>query len=184
MNIPKVPSGAIPYIAVAIGGVIAWRILSGGSSSDAAPQVVQTGYDPELVALGTQSALKTKEIESQQAIAMKAMDTEVTTRSMANDLAKHQSDLGYSIGREEINLASAELYSKERMYGGELALRNTELSVQQNLGLNQIEAQRQVGIQTAQSQVELARIAGDAQVKAAKASKSKGIKFGGFGLSF
>ena len=184
MDIPKVPSGAIPYIAVAIGGVIAWRILSGGGSSEQPPQVVQTGYDPELVALGTQSALKTKEIESQQAIATKAMDTEVATRAMDNELVKYQSDLGYSIGREEINLASAEMFSKERMYGGDLAIRNAELSVNQNIGLSQIEAQRQVDIQTAQSQVELARIAGDAQVKAAKASKSKGISFGGFGLKF
>ena len=184
MELPKLPPYALPAIAVVVGGVIGWRLLSGGGGSDAAPQIVQTGYDPELVALGTQSALKTKEIEAQQAIATKAMDTEVATRAMDNELVKYQSDLGYSIGREEINLASAELFSKERMYGGDLALRNTELSVQQNLGLNQIEAQRQLGIQTAQSQVELARIEGDAKVKAAKAGKSKGISCCGVGLKF
>jgi hypothetical protein len=114
MELPKVPSGAIPYIAVAVGGVLAWRILS-GSGSDAAPQIVQTGYDPELVALGTQSALKTKEIESQQAIAMKALDTEVQTTALGNDLARYGID------------------SEERKYGAGLQMENATLAVQQNL---------------------------------------------------
>ena len=165
MEFPKVPGGAIPYIAVAVGGVIAWRILSGGSS-DAAPQIVQTGYDPELVALGTQSALKTKEIEAQQAIATKAMDTEIQTTMLSNELARYGID------------------SDERKFGGELGLRNSELSVRQNLGLTQIEAQRQTNIITAQNQVELARIESDAKVKAAKASKSKGFSCCGLGLKF
>ena len=165
MEFPKVPTGAIPLIAVAVGGVIAWRLLSGGSS-DAAPQVVQTGYDPQLVALGTQSALKTKELESQQAIATKAMDTEIQTAKLNNELARYGMD------------------SEERKFGAELGLRNSELSVSQNLGLHQIEAQRQTSIVTAQSQVELARIQGDAQVKAAKASKKKGFSCCGVGLSF
>lgn len=121
-SIPKPPAGSLPYIVAVIGGLIAWRMFS-GNREQAPATVVQTGYDPQLVALGTQSALKQAELQQQKEIALAAMDTELKTAEQAGMITRYVTD------------------SEERKFGGQMVIDNAALSVQQTLGLRQADLQ-------------------------------------------
>ena len=176
-----IPSKFYLPLALLGGGLIAWRFLSGSSKPEESPQNSSMGYDPSLVALGVQTSLERDKLNAQTELGKLAMQTELEALNVQTQADLVKNDRETSLANQ---MHDRETSSTERMYGGDLTLRNIELSVMQNLGLDQGNTDRFTAQQSTYGLIESARITGDAQVKAAKASKKKSIGFGGFSLGF
>lgn len=197
-------------LGFAIGGVVLigymLRNKSGGNSS---PVILSTEPDKELVALGIQSRMQ--DANNQTDILLSQQTNETTLKALAlgsqseYDLAKVNADSMINLSKLEadstLSLAqlstgfevqklktdqenlNSTLGTQERIKGAELTLENIRLSVQQNLGIRQIDANSRISEVESQAEIEKARITGNASVAAAKAAKKKGFSIGGFSLS-
>lgn len=197
-------------LGFAIGGVVLigymLRNKSGGNSS---PVILSTEPDKELVALGIQSRMQ--DANNQTEILLSQQTNETTLKALAlgsqseYDLTKLNADSMINLSKLEAdsNLSLAQLSTgfevqklktdqenlnstlgtQERIKGAELTLENIRLSVQQNLGIRQIDANSRISEVESQAEIEKARITGNASVAAAKAAKKKGFSIGGFSLS-
>jgi hypothetical protein len=108
------PFKAIPssyYLPLALlgGGLLAWRMLSGGGSSPS-PSSTNMGYDPSLVALGVQTSLERDKLNAQTELGKLAMQTELAMNERETNLASLTHDreinLASAINEREINLQS------------------------------------------------------------------------------
>lgn len=154
MDIPKI--GKWQIIGVTAGIVVAWRFMSNSKSSDAGA-VVQTGYDPQLVALGTEVAGKQAELDTTLKLAQLSADTEVKTGMMTNELARYGIDSGERIAGQQFALDNSRLAVENSIAGAALAdaqqervqaynLANYQTMVQHDLGKKGIKAEAQAGI--------------------------------------
>jgi len=182
------PLKAVPsrwYLPLALlgGGLLAWRFLSGGSDTAESPTSSSMGYDPALVALGVQTSLERDKLNAQTELGKLAMKTELDAIGLNNANEAMFASYADKANERDYLTANNAIGSQERMYGGDLTLRNIELSVEQALGMAANETERENARQAAWATTESARLEADAKVNAAKASKKKGFSFGKFSLS-
>lgn len=177
-----VPSSMYLPLAIVAGGLLAWRFLfTGGDSGDVSnPTSPSMGYDPSLVALGVQTSLERDKLAASTELGKLTIATEMHALDVQSDMQAREVGLANITNDREVNLASATMLSQERMFGADLSLKNSELSVMQTIGM----AEQETARLTSFNDVEKARVAGNASVAAAKAGKSKSIGFGKFKLSF
>lgn len=196
-------------LGATIGGVIliGYMVRNKAGSSNS-PVILSTEPDKELVALGIQSRMQDSANQTEIALSQQSNETTLKALAMGNEtefqLAKLNADSSIklsqmdneqvfslaqmSTGFETAKLKSdsenllATLGTQERIRGAELTLDNIQLSVQQNLGIRQIDASSRIAEIESQTTLEQARIAGNASVAAAKAAKKKGFSIGGYSL--
>lgn len=177
-----VPSSMYVPMAIVAGGLLAWRFLfSGGDSGDVSSHASPSmGYDPSLVALGVQTSLERDKLAASTELGKLTIATEMHALDVQSEMQAREVGLADTVNsREEANNYQG-ILSQERMFGANLNLKNSELSVMQNIGMAEQETARLMSF----NDVEKARVAGNASVASAKAAKKKGFSFGGLSLSF
>lgn len=171
-----IPSQYYLPLALVAGGLLAWRFLFSGGSSESSPSNTALGYDPSLVALGVETSLERDRLNANTELGKLAMQTELQA------MDKQYGFLGIELASNE-RTTQRHLDSAERVRGAEIGLNHAELGVMNHLGMLAEQTAQRVAEQTAWSTVESARVTGDAAVRTAKASKKKSFGFKGFSLS-
>lgn len=171
-----IPSQYYLPLAIVAGGLLAWRFMFNGSS-DSSSTNTALGYDPSLVALGVETSLERDRLNANTELGKLAMQTELQA------MDKQYSFLGIELASNE-RTTQRHIDSAERVKGAEIGLNHAELGVMQQLGQWSEQTAQHEASQSAWSSVESARVAGDAAIRTAKASKKKGFSFGGLSLSF